>query len=659
VGLQIDQTSALTLLFLTFDLTPKGTGDVQGLTSRVFDYIRQLQDRSQEHAAAVYPSLQQMSKVTFDFQEAPDNMMDRVMGLSSSLLHHAPEDVLAGDTVIDELNPNLVSDLLRQMHPGNVNLALATDNFDVTRANMYEKWYQVPYSNRPVPQSMLRGWKTDAREHDEPRVPSALKFVPSSLAVLNTSAGEHPKQLNPKLGVELWWLGLGLFALPKVQLRVKLSVAGEMSGSSAFSALRQLHVELANQELQEPMEDYGVCGLNWEVTANTEGYSVSMDGYSEHMSALASQFAGAFLYLHRSQKQFQQARSKLLNAMQDVSSQMPVQHALESLSVVTTSSMFSRQETAESLKKIDHRAFEEYLSQLRISGLRVQMLATGNVDETGAKTLADMFLSKLGTRHLLTKAESASTRIINVSRAMQVRLHNPMVGDNNSATVDMYQFGVPDIAERVKVHMLGQMLANDVYDRLRTQQQLGYVVGSAVTQQRSILLLQVYVQGAKLAPDDVDPRIERVLDDFGTRLTKMDDDEFTSWKVSLRSTIGKSDQNMAQEADRFWAQIGSDDVCFERKNMALAFLETLTSSRDLVETYQVFRRGRKVSVRMFGAVTPMLNASTATASLPSLFVVSGDTTVDKERAAQGEKFWPDAPICRLRSETKTAPKAKG
>jgi len=311
IGIQVDQSAASTLFFVMFDLTPNGAKNPSEVTSVVFDYLQKVREQDSNQIQEIYSTMQKMSLVTFDYMEAPDSVMDTVSGLASSMRNYAPADVLSGDNTIDFLDMDLISHLVQGLTPDNVNLALSTHDFNSTRANHYNQYYRLHYLKRPIPTEM-RNPSAKAVAGLKLSTPPALKYVPSSLAVINASAGEVPKQLSGDSGCEVWWLGRGLFPLPKAQLRVKLAVSKEMFATPEFTALRRMHVELSNMALEEPLEDLGNCGLSLDLKEISEGYHVSMDGYSEHLADLAAQGMGWFANPSPDETRFTQAKQKLL-----------------------------------------------------------------------------------------------------------------------------------------------------------------------------------------------------------------------------------------------------------------------------------------------------------------------------------------------------------
>jgi secreted Zn-dependent insulinase-like peptidase len=489
-----------------------------------------------------------------------------------------------------------------------------------------------------------------------------MKYVPSHLVLINDTAGEVPHKLENSGGAEVWWLGKGAFSQPKAQLRAKLTVPKELFATPELAAMRRLHAELSNQGLEEPMEDLSACGLSWDLTDSSDGYQLSMDGYSEHIAALVSEVATGIHQPPSDADRFTRAKQKLITSLEDTTSKMPYEHAMEALSVVSTNSVFSRLEMIAALKATTLDAFKSYLVDLNAHGVRIQFLVTGNVDADGAKHLSKTLATGLGAKKVIGKDKAAKSLAVRVQRDVEVRMENPIPQDSNNAVINAYQFGIPDVADRVKLLMLGKMISQPAYDELRTKQQLGYVVFAVMMPHLATLELVMIVQGAKKSPDDVDSRIESVLDTFMHNLHNLSSSEFENWKDSLRSTINIKDQNMAQEADRIWGQIVSDELCFNRKQMALDFLDSFQTPSDLAVEFERMRTGpRKISVRLFGAKSTM-NTTQALSTLPnttslaeakSSLVVYNDAQADKaivvqgQGKDQGQQYWTSKAICSI------------
>lgn len=673
MGMQMDETSAASLLFVMFQLSPKGSEEagVREITSEVFSFLRLLRDEKEHELPKVYESIAQMSRVDFDYKEAPDSVMDSVSDLARSMAKFPASDVLtASNGLVDQTDPALVRSLLAQIAgPRSASIALATQNFNASEANSYEKYYDIHFHRGQIPVEWEKDWSGSSGSL---RSPPALMYVPSQLAVRNETAGEFPSMhmVDEKKGkgsVELWWKGQGNFPLPKAQLRVKLSVPKGQGEDASSDVMRQLHVALAKQVLEEATEDVQNCGLRFQMESIGPGYGVSVDGYDQHVGVLLAQALDGLLNPKFGSEEFARARRDVNDDLTDTTRKAPYEWAMDELSSLTTDDANNREDLLTALSAVNETQLRSYLSSLRDSGLRVQLLAVGNIEQPRAQDLARKaaeVVASTGGGRLLSVDQSRHSQVWKSTRPVEIRMRNPIVGDHNSATVNSYQFGVPDVSERVRMMMLGKMISNPVYDKLRTKRQLGYIVFGFVSEQAGVVELRVLVQGEKESPDNVDGYIEEVIDEFGTTLQNMSLAQFTKWKASLRSALHHKDQNMGQEADRYWSQIATDGHCFNRKELALKYLETLQKPADVVQTFEKLRHGyKKVSVKLFGANVDMdrkaplaANSSIAVNSLAestATLQVSGGDAISKRRLmgqASSASFFPTHAACAITSQ---------
>merc|ERR1719382_283195 len=320
----------------------------------------------------------------------------------------------------------------------------------------------MKYADHPIPERLMKAF-TAAFTEEGVALPPPLRYVPTHLTVVNKTAGKVPMELGGERSAEVWWLGQGHFDLPKAQVRLKVTVSKEAFGTAEFVALRKLHVELSSRVLEELTEDFVNCGMNWELKDTGEGYHLSMDGYSEHLATLASTISGRMAAPDDGgERRFAQAKQKLLDQLRDTTSQMAYEHAMDALAAVSTSSVFGREDVLTALNAVTRESLARYLHALRTRGLRLQVMTTGSLDEAASLGLARAFAQELGVSKSLPKAEAAESEALKADD-IEVEMPNPIPGDEDSATVNAYQLGVPDVTERVKALMLGKMISQPAY----------------------------------------------------------------------------------------------------------------------------------------------------------------------------------------------------
>merc|ERR1719253_2421913 len=227
----------------------------------------------------------------------------------------------------------------------------------------------------------------------------------------------------------------------------------------------------------------------------------------------------------------------------------------------------------------------------------------------------------------------------------QLRVPNPIPGDTNHATINVYQLPrPPTVPERVKLLLLGNMLYRQAFDELRTSRQLGYVVSAGVSPHGPVGELKVLVQGTKATPDKVDSYIEEMLHNFGQSLFKMEAEEFENWRHGLHTQLAKEDQTMHAEAARFWHAIRDESYCFDKKHLSVAALDKLTDVKELAGFFEDLLDSQRTK----GAVKVWAEeaAGNITASPTGDEAVTFVTTAaaDKLRP-ENPKYYPNDHLC--------------
>jgi len=196
--------------------------------------------------------------------------------------------------------------------------------------------------------------------------------------------------------------------------------------------------------------------------------------------------------------------------------------------------------------------------------------------------------------------------VLKPENELEIRVPNPIPADPNSATIVAYQFGVPTLADRIRFSMISGLIDRPVFDVLRTQHQLGYVVFGYVTAHRDILEVRVLVQGFREQPDAVEKLIESTVQNLTSTFANLDQKEFEVRKASLRSDLVKPPANLGSLAGKFWGQIWDKTYCFDKAEREVKFMDSadFQSPSSLLDAWKqtvASENRKKVSVKLFGA----------------------------------------------------------
>jgi len=119
-------------------------------------------------------------------------------------------------------------------------------------------------------------------------------------------------------------------------------------------------------------------------------------------------------------------------------------------------------------------------------------------------------------------------------------------------------------------------MSSPFFHDLRTQQQLGYVVGTGNLPLNRHPGLVFYVQSPVMAPDGLLAAIELFIDAFHMQLLEMNEQTWQSNKQGLISQLTEADANLRARSQRLWGSIGSRDFSFRQREQVAAKLEQLS-----------------------------------------------------------------------------------
>merc|ERR1712039_20994 len=176
----------------------------------------------------------------------------------------------------------------------------------------------------------------------------------------------------------------------------------------------------------------------------------------------------------------------------------------------------------------------------------------------------------------------------------------------NSCTQTLYQVGrIGENDQRdACVAVVCHLASTSMYQRLRTEEQLGYIVQAGMWAERHVCGLAAIVQGNRLAPRQVDERVEAWMQSFRRDIEAMSEDEF---KKNIAAVVSERVQRyalMSQETMRHWAEIQSRTYKFDRLPKHVAALEALVKG-DVLRFFDEYLAAdaphrRKLSVRVLG-----------------------------------------------------------
>lgn len=654
-----DSTVAGTNILFTFHLTENGSKNYEKILDHVFAFFNKI--RKQGINEKLVSSMADLRQVEFDYQEKKPSEFDFVSKIAGATPSYSPEDVLTGGFIMDKKDPKLMVEVLNSIVPENMNVLLVDPTFKQSDGSHHEKYYDFSYRDEPLePELVARLGKSF---DDKLTPPPPLKYVPTKMALINETAGEEPRKLLNQGRVDLWWHGMGVVKLPKVDINIKLGYSSEIVSRVDGNIIAAMHSRLVQSLLEAPTDEMQMCGMQYSLSAASDGLSLSFRGFDQHIEALVAAVLPTVRDPKFTTQQFDMVRRQLLLDLEDITTLQPYQHAMEAFEIVTVNGHFSRAELiamAKSTSKVNPEAYKKFLGEV-FEQAQMTLLFVGNIDAVRAEKMTQSIEAQLGvSRKDKALSHIGTTQVLNPKEEIEVRVRNPLLDDPNHATLATYQFGVPTIKERVHMALIGDIIERPVFETLRTEHQLGYVVAGYVALHVSTAEVRVLVQGFREDPDAVDLLIENTLANLTKHIADMDATEFAKRKKSVYTTLAQEDKTIKQEANRLWSPIWNQDYCFQKHKFLLKYLESplLNSTAPLLDMWNKMvkpsKNRKKIVVKLFGETKLASNQTNSTGSVvfkmdinrPGVKVVTLVNSVDVATEMKDEKYWPRDIVCK-------------
>jgi len=643
-----EKSVAGSFIFVTFALTEKGASNVDQVLEYLFAYLHAVKGAGVD--AKLLASLRQLREVEFDYQEKRPSEIDFAKSIAGSLPTYGPRDVLTGGVLMDDPNEELILQILNAMEPSNMNIALVRGDFNEKKATQHEQYYDFGYNESSLDPALIK--RLQNASGFGLTAPPNLQFVPRHLELINESSSEDmPERLLKRNRTESWWLGLGEVRLPKAIVSIKIGFPPAVLARVKDAALAAVHVRLVDAALEESADALQTCGLSYSVSAARDGLAISFTGFDEHMEELMKLVLPKVLDPGTADDEFDKALRQLVLDLSDNTKMQPYQHALEAFEVVTTKASYSRAEVlrvAKDSSLVSISAYKAFLRDL-FADAQLSILFTGNIGRTRALAITETVQSELQITTASSDWLRGGLEVVDPKEDLEVRVANPIPDDPNSATIVVYQFGVPTIADRIHLAMITEVIDRPIFETLRTEHQLGYVVFGYAAPHASIVEVRVIVQGFRESPDVVATLIESTVQNLTNRIAAMDQKEFDSRKQSLRNALAKKASTMSQYAGRYWGQIWNQEYCFQKRAMQLAYLdsEEFNSPTPLLQAWKKSvspsENRKKILVKLFGANGTQSVSMDGTAGSKLV------TLVDSASVAQqmkDENYWPREFLCK-------------
>ncbi|KAF8525603.1 LuxS/MPP-like metallohydrolase [Hysterangium stoloniferum] len=600
-------------------LTKEGYIHYEDVLMAIYNYLSLL--RASIFPPHLYEEIKLLSEIRFIFR-GKSQPHTYVSWLASELAESYPAEwLLNGSSLVREWNEPLVREILNGLTPqrGRV-LLMSQEHSHVTSDVLWEteKWYGTEYHVKALEKIFLEK-VTFVNKNTSLFLPGPNPFIPTNFEVRKKeidNPAKWPTLIDDSPISRMWHKVDDQFWVPKAQIMVDIRSPVAYS-TPRQAVLTRLVMDLVTDSLAEITYDASLAELGYSLNTSSEGFSISVSGYNDKVLVLLNIVVQKIKTLIVDPKRFGVMKERLERRYKNYHLSQPKvlsqQKALDLLAPV----VWSVAEKQMELENISCSDVQTHHGDL-LTAFYVESLVNGNLQAEEARNLLGIVHSAFAQKNALFLGHFSRRSFLLPDGSNFVK--KELLTDHkeqNSCLHYLCQFGpIVDQGLRATLSLIAHIIQEPCFNQLRTQEQLGYLVGSGMFQNNGSIGLTITIQSLQ-DPVYLEGRVDAFLASFRKDLDTWTSTEFEAQKEGLIVKKLQKVKNLGEESNEFWSHIRSGYCDFLRRENDVATTREI-SLESLLQVYDCYlnpasQGRRKLAIYMYShSVSPATLPADAT-----------------------------------------------
>ncbi|XP_005991607.1 insulin-degrading enzyme isoform X2 [Latimeria chalumnae] len=573
VGGQKEGARGFMFFIINVDLTEEGLLHVEDIIFHMFQYVQKLCTEGPQEW--VFQECKDLNAVAFRFKdkERPRGYTSRIAGL----LHYYPiEEVLAAEYLLEEFSPHLIEMVLDKLRPENVRVAIVSKSFE-GQTDKKEEWYGTQYRQETISDAVIEKWK-NADLNGKFKLPMKNEFIPTNFDILplEKDSAQFPVLIKDTAMSKLWFKQDDKYFLPKACLNFEF-FSRYIYTDPLHCNMTYLLLRLLKDDLKEYTYAARLSGLTYSVASGMNAILLSVKGYNDKQHILLKKIIEKMAAFEIDEKRFEIIKEAYMRSLNNFRAEQPHQHAMYYLRLLMTEVAWTKDELKEALEDVTLPRLKAFIPQL-LSRLHIEALLHGNMTKQVALGIVQMveetLIEHAHTKPLLPSQLVRYREVQLPDRGWFVYQQRNEV-HNNCGIEIYYQTDMQNTRENMLLELFCQIISEPCFNTLRTKEQLGYIVFSGPRRANGIQGLRFIIQSEK-PPHYLESRVEAFLKTMAKSIEEMSEEAFQKHIQALAIRRLDKPKKLTAECAKYWGEIISQQYNFDRDNIEVAYLKTLT-----------------------------------------------------------------------------------
>lgn len=566
---------------IQIELTRHGLEQWTEIVACIFSYLRLIREGD---LSTTEQELRTTNATHFRFlsKHAPS---DTVASLVSQLLAYSPEHVVSAPFILEDMDlPTLHSIMDEFMHAGNVLILLGHKD---VQTDTEDPFYGTLFSSQALGTGYTENW-TNPTQYSELYLPEPNDMLASDfemIPVLPYTEESVPDCIHDSSTGRLWYKPDTTFSMPKVNMLFLLRSSLVYQQGPFESVLASLWSEIVQEICNEFSYSASMAGLHCDFSNTKQGIEIHVSGYNHKAHVLLQRIVDTIAKIGEkvTPNLFDRMKDKIRKQLQGFLVSQTYHHALYALDMCVEVPKWSVQSRLECVDSVTVEDLLNFSRQL-LNRHYLEALVHGNLTRDDAMKVFNIVREKFPTG---PGVQVPMLRVVRLPASPHCfRFVGWSPEDTNNCVLNLYQVGPMTTSQNAILSLLLHLLREPIFNKLRTEEQLGYIVHSQVkTNGDRIKSLMILVQSESYTCDHVSERIDAFLTNAREMIEKMPEEEFRSNKAAVKQSLLEKPKNLLEETSKYWSVIVNKTYQFQRLQEIAASLDAVTSVEAVLDLF--------------------------------------------------------------------------
>ncbi|CAH8476306.1 unnamed protein product [Schistosoma turkestanicum] len=573
-------------LSLSIELTLKGLENTNEIITNVYQYINML--RSDEPQKWIFDEEQALCQLNFRFKDK-EPPYDYVAGLASNLLLYGLQDVLTGPFLAATYDPDLIKKILNCLTPDNCRIFLVSKTY-TDKCVEEEPWYHTKYLANNIPENTLSAWRT-CSTNPELKFPEPNPFIATEFDLIQNKCptnADMPELLIETEMSRIWYFQDTEFNLPKGF--ITFHIVSPLAVFDPFhTSLCVIYANLFEDHINELTYSSMLAGMNVHVKRTSEGIKLSFLGYSHKLKSFVKEIVLQFVnYYQPITDRFKCIHEGLCRDVSNFAMKPPYQQSSAYLTNLILEHSWINDEFVRAFKDITYERLVRFIKEFH-ERIFIEGFIYGNITQEDAvsyqEMIRDLLMQKMNSQPLSLSHIFTSREVI-IPEDRSYLYQRCISGQPASAIYYYLQCDEQSTLNDTLLNLFYQIVSEPVFNKLRTEQQLGYIVQAGIRRSNKLQGFRILVQST-YHPDKIEKSIEEFLLNVNKLLEDMSDEEFNVHVQSLLTHLLEKPRGMQDRFERLWSEIACRHYNFKRHLHEADILKSLKKN-DVIDFFKKY-----------------------------------------------------------------------